>query len=355
MNAGPSLQGSRWTQRSDDESFSTIEALRAHVGARRQRATVRTVPLHALRPVPTAHGVDLELEGVALRPSPWAARQYSVLVGLPARAVQVLSPRLAAAALTERVDAVARGRRSPVVEIVEEQKPEGPATLRSLVGPRYARAWDVDLVDALLGPLAARGWAPAESRTPSGGSRTGLFASDRDLFCFLTHDDAALELPGAPGRPLRRGLLIRNSEVGGVALRVQSFWFNAWCTNRMIFGAQEVVDLRELHVAGRGGPLERLLEHWEAWGGFDRLEAPPLVAADIAQSAAAHPLAARCSEPGELVEELVERTSGLAVRARAGSILRRPLLRAGAQLALEHYLVPDQAHVSLWAMAGGLT
>ncbi len=354
MNARPSLSGSRWSQRTPDESFDTIDALRAHVHDRRARAEVHRVPLAALRPVEAAHGVDLSLDGAPLRPTAWAARRYSAEVGLPAQAVQALSPRLATMALAERRAVTHATDPDREVEVVIEHRADRPSLLRSLVSRGYARTWDADLVDALLVPLAARGWQPARANAP-GGERAALFASDRDLFCFLVHEDAPLELDEVHPRPLRRGLLLRNSEVPGTALRVQTFWFDSWCTNHMIFGAREVLDLREVHRSGDGGPLARLLEQWADWGGFARLDAPPVQAAEIARAAAATPLVPLRGPTEDVVEDAIERTRSLARRARATTALRVPLLRAGARLALERYRRPGAEALTLWSMAGGLT
>ncbi len=351
MNARPSLAGSRWSQRTPDQCFDSVHTLRDHVHARRARAEVRRVPLAALRPVPSDGRVDLELDGEVLRPTPWAAARYSAEVGLPAQAVQVLSPGLATAALQERSVATRNASPDHNVEVLIERTAGRPPSLRALVSTRYVRAWDADVVETLLQPLVARGWVPARARD----DRAALFTSDRDLFCFLVHEDAPLELDGVHPRPLRRGLLLRNSEVGGVALRVQTFWFDAWCTNHMIFGARDVVDLREMHRSGGGGPLERLLDGWAAWGGFARLDAAPTEAVDIARVAAETPLAALSGREDEVVEEAVTRARVLASRARATSVLRVPLLRDAAERALDHYRAPGDRALTLWALAGGLT
>jgi len=355
MNARPSLNGSRWSQRTPDECFDTVDDLRVHLQARRAHAEVRRVPLWALRPVASDDGVRLSLDGAELAVTPWAAARFSDAVGLPARAVQALSPGLATAALEERRSRVELESPDREVEIVVDRRDGYPPRLRSLVSVAYARVWDADLVEAFLEPLAARGWRPAASRRPGGHPMSGLFSSDRDLYCFLIHEDRPLRLDGVHPRPLLRGLILRNSEVGGVALRVQTFWFDGWCTNHMIFGAREVVDLRESHRHGGDGPLARLEAAWRDWGGFSRLDSPPLAAEAVAASAAQTALAPLRGGRREVIEEAVTRTRLLAARARAGSVLRVPLLRDAAARALESYRAPGSAHLSLWEMASGLT
>jgi len=60
-----------------------------------------------------------------------------------------------------------------------------------------------------------------------------------------TREKPSLRLDGIRARPVRRGLILRNLGVGGVALRLQTFWFDGRCTNHRIPGARDVVDLRE--------------------------------------------------------------------------------------------------------------
>ena len=313
MNAHVGLQGSRWSQRPPHECFDSVDELARHLRTRRARTNTIRVPLSDVHPVEHADGVGIRVNGTTLRPTAWAALQFSRLVGMPAKAVCALPPDIATAALCHRHRVVGTTHPDLEVELVCDHE-DNFSRLHSIVGPRYARVWDAEVVESVLQPLEARGWKPATS-VDAVDLRSALFSSDRDLFCFLIHEDDALSLDGLHPRSLRRGLIVRNSEVGGVALRIQSFWFDSWCTNHMILGARGVVDFRKVHRAGVHSPLARLLAEIEDWGGFDRMLVAPQAARETVGIASRYGLASCRGCRAEIVQEAVDATRQLAVRA----------------------------------------
>ena len=72
----------------------------------------------------------------------------------------------------------------------------------------------------------------------------GLYASDRDMFVFMVDDEKRIEVDGAS---LCRGFFLWNSEVGQKSLGIQTFLFDAVCGNHIIWGAQNVSELRIRH------------------------------------------------------------------------------------------------------------
>ncbi len=357
MNAPrPSLAGARWAQRLPDETFSSIEALLDESRARKQAGQVWPVDLRGLQAIPLDDGVSLVLDGTHLQPTPLAASQLSQRVGLPVQAVQVLSPELGAAALNERIAATASSgypSNQPLRLLVEPQ-PDRGFTLRAVNSHRYARVWDADVIEALVAPLAEDGWQPARVEGRVTQAPVGLFRSDRDLFCFLVHPGPEYRLPGAHGRPLQRGIVVRNSEVGGIALRVRAFWFDGWCTNHMVFGGRTAFDFAVQHREGNQTPLARLQERWDAAGGAQALADETDIAAGQMHRAAARLLTPWADTPMATAHLAADAFGDFALRVGVRRSLPRRLLRMGAFSALA-YAGPDDPGLTLWHMACGIT
>ena len=355
MNAPISLAGSRWTQRPPDQRHASVAALLDRAQARKACGETRPIAVADLRAAPSGDGgIALHAGGETLLPTPFAAAQLSRWVGLPPKAVQVLSPALGAAALNERIAVtVAQGEHRPWKALVEPSG-SGAVRLRALNSPHYARAWDADLIERLLLPLLDEGWAPATASGLMGARQAGLFSSDRDLFCFLVHPGEAHRLRAPHGRPMQRGLIVRNSEVGGVALRLRAFWFDSFCTNHMIFGAVGALDLSVAHRRGERSPLDRLTEAWGEAGGTASLARDTEVARAVAERAQDTLLARWSPVPRDTLRDTVESFSERARRARVRRRFTTRLLREGAALAVR-LADPQGPGVSLWSMACGVT
>src|SRR5207253_309068 len=50
------------------------------------------------------------------------------------------------------------------------------------------------------------------------------------------------------GQTLRRGLIVANSEVGDRSLAVMGFYFRDVCCNHIIWGAEQIAEIRLTHV-----------------------------------------------------------------------------------------------------------
>ena len=335
MNARPSLAGARWGVRPPDQRFDVVPDLRAALTRRRARARTRALSPEAVRALPGTDGIVLDVDGELLIPSALAAAQISSAVGLPAKAVQVLSPELGAAALNERFDrtrAEGRGLRAGTTLLLEDSD-EGPHRLRALQSSVFGRTWDLDVLDQLVEPILAEGWVPAAASPHRPETDRALFSSDRDLFCFLVSDQLGRELHTPHGRPLRRGIVIRNSEVGGIALQIRAFWFDSFCTNHMVFGGTMAIDLAEAHRVGAQPPLQRLLDRWHEAGGLAALERSRSEEEQIIRRAMQLVIARPADDPRVVEDEAVDAVVRLARRARVTTLLPRTLLRAGVRRA----------------------
>ncbi len=333
MNARPSLSGARWGHRPPDQRFDTVPVLREALTARRASASTRALDPASVRALPGTEGIVLDVDGEHLVPSAFAAAQISSAVGLPAKAVRVLSPELGAAALNERFErslTEGRGLRADATLLVEERR-DGPTRLRSVQSSAYSRTWDLDVLDQLVEPILAEGWVPAAASVHRPDTDRALFSSDRDLFCFLVCDAPGHELPTPHGRPLRRGIVIRNSEVGGISLQLRAFWFDSFCTNHMVFGGSMAVELVEPHRVGKAPPLQRLLDRWHAVGGLRALERSRIEEERIIRRAMQVIVARPSDRPRQVEDDAVEAVATLARRARVATLLPRTLLRAGVR------------------------
>jgi hypothetical protein len=71
------------------------------------------------------------------------------------------------------------------------------------------------------------------------------YASDHDLFVFLTDQQRTIEVDGAR---LFRGFFVENSEVGAASFRVTLFLYDAVCSNVIVWGVRNVKEVTLRHV-----------------------------------------------------------------------------------------------------------
>ncbi|MBK7143344.1 MAG: hypothetical protein IPH75_14825 [bacterium] len=80
-----------------------------------------------------------------------------------------------------------------------------------------------------------------------GNSNAGLYASDRDMFAFFVNDENVVEVGNAK---LGRGFFIWNSETGSATFGLTTFLYNYVCGNHIVWGADQVQELRIVHRHG---------------------------------------------------------------------------------------------------------
>jgi hypothetical protein len=151
----------------------------------------------------------------------------------------------------------------------------GNYVTRCFTSTRYERIWNHKIVGHLQNLQAEDGWRVPPAR-PAGveGERTrkateadclsrrvplgvqpgdtvapaGLYASDRDMFVFMIDDDHTITNPLDKDSPLARGFFLWNSEVGDKSFGLTTFLYDGVCGNHIVWGAQEVTELRLRHV-----------------------------------------------------------------------------------------------------------
>jgi len=142
--------------------------------------------------------------------------------------------------------------------------------LRAVTGTQYSRIWDLEVVRAIKPALSA-GWRVPPARPAVDDSRArpatkddlleqgdfwgsikegdmiapaGVYRGDRDSFIFLVKPSRVID-DGNGG--LMRGVFISNSEVGRCSFRVMTFLLQNVCSNRIVWGASDVQELKLVH------------------------------------------------------------------------------------------------------------
>jgi hypothetical protein len=244
----------QWASRPDDERFTSIDALHAATRGYADEATERSVPWSVLRT--EADGPDVKLVGKGSVPSNltnWAFGQLSARIGAPAEYLRKLPPTLAVQNLNHGLANRVEDKGDGNAQILFHTN--GGLLARALTTDKYSRIWNYEVAERLVG-LQGMGWEPATPdirgyADPDDKRNFALYASDHDLFAFLRNRNLAIEVGGTTAqreKPVYRGVIVENSEVGAASLKLTRFLYNEMCGNHIIWGASKVVDLTFRHV-----------------------------------------------------------------------------------------------------------
>lgn len=254
----------QWATRPADERFLSLEALYNHVHAARERMQEGIAETKALLPAADTSG-EVLLNGAPL--TYHAFGQLSKLAGAPPTYLRSLSNRspiagaqLAALNLRHGLrlrDVPRAGEGSegdePIGDSLKLLVDTSDSRVQALTSPKYGRIWDDDIVAALLQlnertdglwkvPTAAyQGELTKQSTT--------LYGSSQNIFVFLVDGEHTISDPSMGNASVNRGFIVWNSQVGDRTLGILSFRFNFVCQNRMIWGAQDVLQLILRHHA----------------------------------------------------------------------------------------------------------
>jgi hypothetical protein len=246
----------QWATRPDEQRFTSLPAMFQKMKFERDHSRATVVSSRSIRVMPTDDARGLVLEGKAgnpFAPTHYSFGQLASLVQAPAAYLRRLPSPLAADCLNLGLQ-VERGPEDIGVLLYAN----GTQELRAATGPNYGRIWNSDVVDALMrrfGDGVDGDWkVPGEfgQDVVVTKKNTTLFASDRDMFVFLADEKNRISIPnrrdGKSGT-LARGFFMWNSEVGDKTFGIKTFLFDYACCNRIVWGAQDLGEIRIRHTA----------------------------------------------------------------------------------------------------------
>jgi len=248
----------QWSSRPADERFLSLTALHESVTQSRARSASRTISSRKLQALPVdGDHKALVVAGPNGKPatlSNWSFGQLAARAGAPAGYLRGLPAPMAADCLNFGLQ-VSRDIEDVGILLTAG---DGGAELRAVTGPQYGRIWNSDITGALVDRFGDG--VSGDFRVPGEFGRavdvskanTTLFASDRDMFVFLADEKNRIEIPnrrdGQPGQ-MARGFFVWNSEVGSSTLGISTFLFDYVCSNRIVWGAEQVKEVRIRHTA----------------------------------------------------------------------------------------------------------
>ena len=249
-----------WSSRPEDQRFTSLIDLADHCERARTFSTAKVVSTRSIEARPV-EGDSRALmivgpNGNALAPTNWAFGQLAARAGAPSGYLRDLPAPLAADCINyglTRKDAEDTG-------VLLRKDPEtGIATLNAVTGPNYGRVWNATIARSLVERFGD-GVTPGGFKVPGEfghdveitKSNTTLYASDRDMFVFLADESNRIEIPdrrdGKTGA-MARGFFVWNSETGAQTFGISTFLFDYVCCNRIVWGAQDVKEIRIRHTA----------------------------------------------------------------------------------------------------------
>jgi hypothetical protein len=272
----------QWAVRPADERFWTLTEARDACKAYADSAEELTVDFGNEAIMTDGDNLVLSLDGGKGKRNAtmtnWGFSQLCRMASAPAEYLRKLPAHLAAQCLDSGLDKHFAGRDDYECKALVHAN--GQTVLRSLTSERYARFWNWEVFDRLIG-LQYTGWkvppgrpsnandprarpateADCLARKSSGGglainpgdmiAPAGIYASDHDMFSFLVNEDYRIE-DGSDGG-LARGFFVQNSEVGASALKVTFFHYRHVCGNHIVWDASNVIEVSVRHIGDVAG------------------------------------------------------------------------------------------------------
>lgn len=254
----------QWATRPADQRFASLTELYKVTKAYATQSGEKLVPVKQLHVQDEGNDLVLQRIHTAMskdkrQPQParftnWAYKQLCTRISAPAEYVASLPAQLASKCLNAgltRYNADTTSNRADTLNLLFHVN--GGLVLRALTTEIYERFWNYELAERLL-QLEAKGWEPARpdfNADDNAKNQTAVYASDHDMFVFLRMRNCYVQQPVATARterPLYRGVIYWNSEVGASVLGCMFFYYNAMCGNHIIWGASEVNEIKVRHV-----------------------------------------------------------------------------------------------------------
>ena len=232
-----------WVKRPLDERFKSLDEILEFTGRRKRNALEEIYALRDLR-LHATHGGGMFLNGHVPHSAltNWSFSQLCQQVRAPAGYLRTLSADMAVQCL-EYGMAKAGGEAKLLIR--KDDSPESDESsfsnaVSAFTSTTYGRIWDYDVISELLEAVRDTNWHPPDSKAGS----AGLYASDRDMFVFLINDEHPVEVGNAR---LGKGFFLWNSETGSATFGLTIFLYNFICGNHIVWGAEEVQELKIVH------------------------------------------------------------------------------------------------------------
>jgi hypothetical protein len=236
----------QWAERPDDERFSSLAELHAACKEYASSAAEKNVPFSDMR-VENLDG-DVQLVGRAGVPAKlthWAFSQLCSRVEVPASYLRDLPATLACQNLNHGLAQRVKDVTGNALASLLFHK-NGGLLLRAITTDSYARIWNYEVAERLM-DLEGSGWKPATPDIRKIDDKLPLYASDHDMFVFLSNRNVTVSEAGSSGA-VYRGVIVENSEVGASALKLTRFLYREMCGNHIIWGASNVMEISVRHV-----------------------------------------------------------------------------------------------------------
>lgn len=231
----------QWATRPPDERFRDLDGLLRFTGNRKCTSIEDIRQLRSTR-VYASLGGALNLNGHQPHAmlTNWSFGQLCSCIGAPAGYLRTLSADVASQCLEYGLRRTAE--ECKILTRRESSRGQDSVNLAAaFTGPAYGRIWDFDVVSEIVEAIRGLNW----HTPPSYEKRvSGLYASDRDMFVFLINDENPIEVENVK---LSRGFFCWNSETGSAAFGLTTFLYNHVCGNHIVWGAEEVEDLKIIH------------------------------------------------------------------------------------------------------------
>lgn len=263
------MQASRqWSTRPDDERFTSLLDLQAHVRLSRENSTQAVISTRDMMVRPhdadPRYGITVETkDGLLIDPTHYSFGQLASLAGAPAGYLRKLPAPIVADAMnfglkfSRSAEDVGILRTANSISSDMSPIPHVHNELRAATGPNYGRVWDQDIVDALVNKfgdgISGDFRVPGEfgKAVPVTKENTTIYGSDRNVFVFLADETNRIEMDnrrdGNKGS-LARGFFVWNSEVGAETIGAAFFLFDYVCKNRIVWGVKDFKEIRLRHT-----------------------------------------------------------------------------------------------------------
>lgn len=247
-----------------DEHFASFASLRAAASFDQRNARTVDTAGNSLRVVAEGDELKVTRGGAAFPMTHHGARALLRMAGAsPDFVFDRLTPQTAAVALSE---ALSRGSADDVRlllgPVTDSEGNHTAPRLRAITSTSYCRVWDADVYAEIDRWLIGAGFKPAlptlntdaQRNNIMGNNKPCLFRGDADSFAFFMHEETR---EGAGDRPVRRGVFVKNSEVGRASLAPTRFLFDDFCANFIVWGAKAAKTLRIVHRGDNDAHLLR--------------------------------------------------------------------------------------------------